>query len=127
MAWAYFLCHQPFPSLSPLTVLGKPRQYLPATTLRKPAIKASQGPFLLSSGHSLARCLCNGLTALWGLCSRRGPAMQATLSVSQRLRFAGVASGSSIGSAFDLQSHCHTPLGCYESVEGTLTLPLRGA
>ena len=52
--------------------------------------------------------------------------MVLTLAVGQGLCLAGVASGSGIGSAFDLQSHSHTPLGCYESVEGALTLPLRG-
>ena len=52
--------------------------------------------------------------------------MAYTSAVSLRLRLAWVASTSGICSAFDLQSHCHTPLGCYESVEGTLTLPLRG-
>ena len=49
-----------------------------------------------------------------------------TSTVDQSLRLAWVPSASGIGSAFNLQSHCHTPLGCYESVEGTLTLPLRG-
>jgi hypothetical protein len=52
--------------------------------------------------------------------------MVLTSTVGQSLGLAGVASTSGIGSAFNLQSHCHTPLGCYESVEGTLTLPLRG-
>jgi hypothetical protein len=41
------LKHPFLPSFTLLTVLGKPRQHLPATTLN-PTVKASQDPFLLS-------------------------------------------------------------------------------
>ena len=66
------------------------------------------------------------MAPLWGLGASAETSVVLAPSVGQCLGLAGVASTSGICSAFDLQSHCHSPLGCYESVEGALTLPLRG-
>lgn len=102
------------------TRLGKPRQHLPAPSL-KPAIKASQDAFLLSCSHSLTSCLSNGLTAL----RRLGASTHATVvlapTVSQCLGLAGFSSAPCICSAFDLLTHSvflQICLGIGRSIKG---------
>jgi len=58
----------------------------------KPAIKASQDPYMASRGHSLARGFGNGLATLGSLrASAETPVVLAS-SVGQRLGFAGLTS-----------------------------------
>ena len=111
MAWAYFLCHQPFPSLSLLTVLGKPREHFPSSSL-KPAIKASQSPYTLSRSHPLACGFGNGFATLWGLGACAHAAMVLTPAVGQSFGLTGVASGSGIGFAFDSSPHGKYVVSC---------------
>jgi hypothetical protein len=62
----------------------------------------------------------NDFAALWGLGASNLAAVVLTSTVGQSLGLAWVASTSGLCSAFDLQSHHHTSLGFYESIEGAL-------
>jgi hypothetical protein len=98
------LKHPSLPSLSLLTVLGKPRKLFP-TSRSQPRIEAFQDPFLLSRCHSLARCFGDGLAALGGLGASAETSVVFAPAVGKCLCFAWVACTSGICFAFDLLSH----------------------
>ena len=123
MAWTYFLCHQPLPSLSLFTVLGKPREHSPSSSL-KPAIKASQSPYTLSRSHPLACGFGNGFATLWGLGACTHAAMVLTPAVGQSLGLAGIASGSGMGSASLMFRHEFTLFHILQAILSFLDLVL---